>query len=128
MNAEQFVDGLLATAMRSSGANLAAERAQLLALYNGGDSGRLAIVRRVADNEALARAEYNRSFVLMQYFAYLRRDTDERGYEFWVNVLESKAAADPGAYGAMICSFLSSTEYQGRFGMALTHTNAECGP
>jgi hypothetical protein len=64
----------------------------------------------------------------MQYFGYLRRDPDERGYEFWLNVLDSKPAADPSAYGAMVCSFLSSTEYQARFGMTMTHSNAECGP
>jgi hypothetical protein len=127
MNATQFVDALLATASRSSGASLAAQRAQLLALYNGADSGRVAIIRQVADSEVFAQAEYNRAFVLMQYFGYLRRDPDERGFEFWLNVLESKPASDPTAYRSMVCSFLSSAEYQFRFGMTMTHTNDECG-
>jgi hypothetical protein len=127
MNAEQFVDALLATVTRSSGAGLSAQRQQLLALYNGADSGRAAIIRRVAENETFADAEYNRAFVLMQYFAYLKRDPDERGYEFWLNVLNSKPEGDPTAATAMVCSFLSSTEYQSRFGMTLTHSNGECG-
>jgi hypothetical protein len=127
MNAAQFVDALLATASRSSGASLAAQRAQLLALYNGTDSARVAIIRHVADSEAFAQAEYNRAFVLMQYIGYLRRDPDERGFEFWLNVLQSKPATDPAAYRSMVCSFLSSAEYQARFGMTMTHTNDECG-
>ncbi len=126
MNASQFVDALLAIASRSSGANLAAQRTELLSLYNGNDSGRVAILRRIADSEVFAGAEYNRAFVLMQYFGYLRRDPDERGFEFWLNVLQSKPAFDPAAYRAMVCSFVNSAEYQSRFGMTLTHTNAEC--
>jgi len=127
MNAGHFVDALLAVASRSSGASLASQRAELLALYNGSDSGRVAIIRRVAESDAFAQAEYNRAFVLMQYFGYLRRDPDERGFEFWLNVLQNQSSTDSAAYRAMICSFLSSTEYQSRFGMTLTHTNDECG-
>lgn len=127
MNAGQFVEALLTTASRSSGVSLAAQRASLLALYNGADSGRIAIIRHLADSESFAQAEYNRAFVLMQYFGYLRRDPDERGFDFWVNVLQSKPATDPAAYRAMVCSFLSSAEYQFRFAMTLTHRDSECG-
>ena len=78
--------------------------------------------------ETFARAEYNRAFVLMQYFGYLKREPDQRGYEFWLNVMNSKPANDASAYRSMVCAFLSSTEYQSRFGMIMTHTNSECGP
>lgn len=124
MSAAQFVDALLNTAGRSSSVELSEQRASLLALYNGGDSGRVAIIRQLADSEDIVRAEYNRSSVLMQYFGYLRRDPDEKGFNFWVSVLQDKP--DSRAYQAMVCSFLSSAEYQSRFGMTLTHTNAEC--
>jgi hypothetical protein len=127
MNAAQFVDSLLSTASDSSGVELSAQRASLLSLYNGSDSGRVAIIRQLADSEGIVRAEYNRSFVLMQYFGYLRRDPDEKGFTFWLNVLQDKPATDSRAYQSMVCSFLSSAEYQARFGMTLTHTNAECG-
>jgi len=30
-------------------------------------------------------------------------------------------------YHAMVCAFITSREYQLRFGSAVTHTNAECG-
>lgn len=127
MSATQFVDALLSTAARSSVVDLSGQRAALLALYNGADSGRVAIVRQLADSDDVVRAEYNRSFVLMQYYGYLRRDPDERGFNFWLSVLQNKPANDSRAYRAMVCSFLSSAEYQSRFGMTLTHTNAECG-
>jgi len=127
MSGTQFVTALLATSSQSAGVDLSSQRSQLLELYNGTDYGRVAILRRLADSEAFARAEYKRAFVLMQYFGYLRRNPDERGLTFWVNVLESKPDADQTAYRGMVCSFLSSAEYQSRFGMTLTHTNAECG-
>lgn len=127
LSGPQFVDALLATASASGGVSLAAQRGSLLQLYNGQDSGRVAVVSQLADSGSFAQAEYNRAFVLMQYFGYLRRDPDERGLTFWVNVLQSKSATDPRSYQAMVCSFLSSTEYQSRFGMVITHTNEECG-
>jgi dipeptidyl aminopeptidase/acylaminoacyl peptidase len=34
--------------------------------------------------------EYNPAFVLMQYFGYLRRDPDEGGYFFWLDVLNNR--------------------------------------
>jgi len=67
---------------------------------------------------------YNQSFVLMEYFGYLRRDMDQSGFEFWVNVLNNR---DAGNYRGMVCSFLTSTEYQRRFSTAVTRSNAECG-
>ena len=127
MSAAQFVDSLLDTASRSSGVSLSAQRTSLLALHNDADSGRIAIIRQLADSEAFAQAEYNRAFVLMQYFGYLSRDPDERGLAFWVNVLQNRPATDPRSYQAMVCSFLSSAEYQLRFGMTLTHNDSECG-
>jgi hypothetical protein len=131
MNAEQFVDALLATVARNSQVDLSAQRSQLLALYQEsvvpGDSARLLVVRQVAEDEAFARAEYNQAFVLMQYFGYLRRDPDPLGFKFWLNVLNNKPDNDASAYRSMVCSFLSSAEYQARFGMFVTHTNAECG-
>ena len=51
------------------------------------------VLRDVAENSILPQQEFNRAFVLMQFFGYLRRnpndsqDTDYTGYEFWVNKL-----------------------------------------
>ncbi len=126
MTASQFVEALLTEVEKGSGVRLGAQQTDLVELYNGSDAGRVAIIRRIAESDAFAQAEYNRAFVLMQYFGYLRRDPDERGFEFWLNVLQNQKG-DAAAYRVMVCSFLSSSEYQSRFGMAITHTNEECG-
>ncbi|HMG74860.1 MAG TPA: LamG-like jellyroll fold domain-containing protein [Pyrinomonadaceae bacterium] len=76
-------------------------------------------LRRVAENSALARQEFNQAFVLMQYFGYLRRnanaspDADFTGYSFWLDKLN----AFNGNFGdaEMVKAFLISGEYRGRF-------------
>jgi hypothetical protein len=54
--------------------------------------------------------EYNPTFVRMQYFGYLRRDIDQEGYNFWINVLNNT-----NNFRSMICAFVNSNEYQLRF-------------
>jgi hypothetical protein len=63
--------------------------------------------------------------VLTEYFGYLKRDPDEGGYQFWLDVLNNHV---PGNYRAMVCAFITSAEYQQRFSSVVTHTNSECGP
>jgi len=121
LNAQQFVDSLLAETQQASG-----DRAHLLALYDGSDAARAAIVNLVVTSPGFVRAEYNRAYVLMQYFAYLRRDPDEAGYNFWLNALQNKPIRDSEAFRGVACGFLSSAEYQLRFGMIVTHTPSEC--
>jgi hypothetical protein len=125
--ATTFVDALLESISTSSGASLVAHRADLIAKYNAGTSlneSRALVVRDVADNSILASALYNKAFVLMEYFGYLRRDPDQGGYDFWLNVLNDR---DPGNYRGMVCAFITSAEYQRRFSTLVTRTNAECG-
>jgi glucose/arabinose dehydrogenase len=77
-------------------------------------------LRRVAENTTLAQQEFNRAFVLMQYFGYLRRnpndpqDSDYSGYDFWL----TKLNRFNGNYVAaeMVKAFLVSDEYRHRFG------------
>ena len=64
------------------------------------------------------------AFGLMQYFGYLRRNPEQEGYDFWLNVLNNRG---PNNFQGMICAFLTSAEYQNRFGSAVTRTNADCG-
>jgi hypothetical protein len=68
--------------------------------------------------------EYNPAFVLMQYFGYLRRDAEQGGYDFWLNVVNN---LEPNNYRGMICAFITSQEYQQRFSPVFTRTNALCG-
>jgi len=91
------------------------------------DSGatRSHVLMQVIEDASFKQREYNPSFVLMQYFGYLRRDADEGGFNFWLDVLNNRV---PGNYRSMVCAFITSSEYQRRFSSVITHSNAECGP
>ena len=58
--------------------------------------------------------EFNRAFVLMEYFGYLRRNPDEPGFLFWLNKLN--AFNGDFRRAEMVKAFISSIEYRGRFG------------
>jgi hypothetical protein len=60
----------------------------------------------------------------MEYFSYLKRDADQGGYDFWLNVLNNR---ERGNYRGMVCAFLTSAEYQRRFAPFVTRSNSECG-
>jgi hypothetical protein len=77
----------------------------------------------IAENQAFAQKEFNAAFVLTQYFGYLRRDPDEGGYLFWLDVLNNR---QPNNYVGMVCAFITSREYQLRFGSTVPRTNADC--
>jgi hypothetical protein len=78
------------------------------------------------NNRPFIDAEYNRAFVATQYFGYLRRDGDIGGFQFWLGQVNSAPLRDVPKQHAMVCSFITSAEYQRRFGSVVTHSNAEC--
>lgn len=127
LRASEFVDQLLGNVLQHTGIDLKTERTKLIGLYDGTNAGRAAVLSRVVSPASVIDAQYNQAFVLLQYFGYLRRDPDESGFNFWVNVLKSKPLRDPSAARSMVCAFLTSTEYQNRFGMLTTHSTGECG-
>ena len=119
----EFVDRLFANA---GVAPTAEERQAAVAEFGPASdtadaAARARALRRVAENPALARNEFNRAFVLMQYFGYLRRNPDDApeanldfaGYNFWLSKLNQF-----GDYRAaeMVKAFASSIEYRQRFG------------
>jgi hypothetical protein len=131
--AGQFVDAVLATIQNDIGVNLGAQRNNLINLYNS--FGRGGVLYRLADdnaqtnpisNQAFIDAEYNRSFVLGQYFGYLRRDPDIGGFVFWLGQVSSGPLRDVPKQHAMVCSFTTSAEYQFRFGPVASRDNSEC--
>jgi hypothetical protein len=77
-------------------------------------------LRAVAEDADFKMREFNRAFVLMQYFGYLRRapndapDTDFSDSNFWMGKLDQFG----GNYIAaeMVKAFISSDEYVRRFG------------
>jgi photosystem II stability/assembly factor-like uncharacterized protein len=132
-----FVDSVLATIKTDIGVDLTSQRQALIDLFNqaGGNGGRGAVMYRLADdnaqtnpinNRAFIDAEYDRAFVATQYFGYLRRDADIGGFLFWLAQVNSAPLRDVAKQHAMVCSFITSAEYQNRFSSVVTHTNAEC--
>ena len=98
----------------------AAERDALVAALDSGAKTRARVLLDVADNATFKQQQFNRAFVLMEYFGYLRRNPDDPpdghngGYFFWLGKLEEFG----GDYvrAEMVKAFINSTEYRGRFG------------
>jgi len=114
-----------------------AQRQQEIQAMNAGRS-RVLVLRNVIETpdfknipdpagprytEIKQTSQYNPAFVLMEYFGYLRRNVDQGGYDFWLDVVNNRA---PNNYRGMVCAFLTSTEYQHRFGSVVTRSNADC--
>jgi hypothetical protein len=122
VSGEAFVDALLATA----GMDLSAQRDTLIARYNSGSNqteSRALVIRDLTTLDTVQNANYNSAFVLVEYFGYLHRNPDEQGYNFWLNVLNT---SDANNYRGMVCSFITSAEYQHRFSNVVSRNNTEC--
>jgi kumamolisin len=130
-----FVDAVLATIKNDLGVDLTSQRPALITVFNSG--GRGAVMYRLANDDAqgsngginnrpLIDEEYNRAFVATEYFGYLRRDSDIGGYLFWLGQVNRYALRNGDAQHAMVCSFITSDEYQQRFSTVVTHHNSEC--
>ena len=113
-----FVDALFASAGVTP---TDVERTAAINAFGGGGAiGRVAALRSVADSASVRAADQRVTFVLAEYYGYLRRnptdapDFNDAGYQFWLNKLNQFN----GNYLAaeMVKSFLLSAEYRGRFG------------
>jgi len=105
----------------------ASELTTAISLFGGAadssnTTARAQAVRQVAEDADLFSAEYNRAFVLAEYFGYLRRNPndapestlDYTGYDFWLTKLNQFNGNYINA--EMVKAFLSSIEYRQRFG------------
>jgi len=86
-------------------------------------ASRARVIRKAIEYPEYITAEFNPAFVLFQYFGYLRRDPDAGGYAFWLNIINNNV---PGNFRAMVCAFITSDEYQFRFGPNAPRKNLEC--
>jgi hypothetical protein len=122
MTPDTFVDTLFANAgVTPSASDRAAAINEFAFAATAADiAARARALRRVAENSTLAQQEFNRAFVLMQYFGYLRRnpndppDSDFSGYNFWLVKLNQFNG--DFAQAEMVRAFLVSSEYRQRFG------------
>jgi len=105
-----FVDRLIAN---TRVAFSAAERDSLVSGLNSGALTRTAVLRRITEDERFVSAKRNETFVMMEYFGYLRRDPDESGYQFWLNKLNQFGGNFEQA--EMVRAFIVSGEYRNRF-------------
>jgi hypothetical protein len=120
----QFVDQLNTNAGNVLSAS---ERTAIINLFGGAtntanNTARAQAVRQVAEDADLYNAEFNRAFVLAEFFGYLRRNPndapeanlDYTGYDFWLTKLNQFNGNYINA--EMVKAFLSSVEYRQRFG------------
>jgi CSLREA domain-containing protein len=128
--AAQYVDSLFANAGATPTTD---ERNVAISAFGaGGAAGQAAALRSVVESGSVYNKLYNPAFVLMQYFAYLRRDPNAApdsnfdGYNFWLGKLNSVTQPGEDARdervalarvrrAEMIRAFLLSSEYRGRF-------------
>jgi len=120
----QFVDALFTNAGVTPSANdRDAAIGEFAGAGNSADTAaRARALRRVAEDPTFSQQEFNRAFVLMQYFGYLRRNPNDApepglnfgGYNFWLGKLNDFN----GNYitAEMVKAFIDSAEYRQRFG------------
>src|SRR5262249_14670631 len=117
MNNAMYVDALNANA---GGVLVPAQRDELVNNLNANSMTRAQVLRAVAENQALKTNEFNKAFVLLQYFGYLRRDPDAApdnnydGFNFWLAKLNQFNGNFIQA--EMVKAFIQSIEYGDRFG------------
>jgi hypothetical protein len=130
MPAEQFVEKLNANtydpyAPVSGGVLTPEERIALVGILSGNPSSpelRAQVLRSVSEKALFHNRQFNRAFVLMQYFGYLRRNPNDppeltlnyAGYNFWLGKLNEFNGNFVNA--DMVKAFIISGEYGQRFG------------
>jgi hypothetical protein len=125
-HAAQTADEYVNSLFTNTGASpTAAETSAAVTAFNaagGGDAGRAAGLRSVAESASVAAKLNNEAFVLMQYFGYLQRNPydppemtlDYSGFNFWLAKLNQFNGDFIAA--EMVKAFISSNEYRQRFG------------
>ena len=84
MDNSQFVDTLIS---HTGVSFTAAERDALVSGLGTGTMTRAEVLRSIAENGRFVSAKFNETFVMMEYFGYLRRDPDAE----WLRVLAEQA-------------------------------------
>jgi hypothetical protein len=107
---DRYVDALIA----HTGISFTpSERDSLVNALTFGTLSRAGVLQRIAEDERFVAAKRNETFVMMEYFGYLRRDPDASGYQFWLNKLNQFGGNFEQA--EMVKAFIVSGEYRDRF-------------
>jgi hypothetical protein len=107
---DRYVDALIA----HTGVNFTpSEHDSLVNALTFGTLSRAGVLQRIAEDERFVSAKRNETFVMMEYFGYLRRDADADGFAFWLNKLNEFDGNFEQA--EMVKAFIVSGEYRDRF-------------
>jgi hypothetical protein len=125
---QAYVDKLFQT----TGVNASAtDRAALVNELNANPTtGRAMVLQKVVDGitvisegnqqfnttygQAFYNSEFNRAFVQLEYFGYMKRDPDADGFAHWLGKLNLFGGDFVAA--EMVLAFITSPEYRSRFG------------
>jgi uncharacterized delta-60 repeat protein len=115
VSAQQFVDAVLAKAGAArpgvgAATVVTANRQDVINRLQANQITRAQALRELMESPEVSQRFFNKAFVVVEYFAYLRRNPDA-AYLHWINVLNTT-----GDYREMIRGFLQSPEYRSRFG------------
>jgi hypothetical protein len=120
MSASEFVDKL---DQNAGGVLSPTEKTTLIGVLGSTPSDptkRASVFRSLVEDADFKAKELNRTFVLMQYFGYLRRNPDDApdnnldGFNFWLTKLDQFKGNFVEA--EMVKAFIASLEYRQRFG------------
>ena len=108
-------DGLTSTAfvdtlLRTAGVVLP-QRSTLINDLAAGRKTRARVLREIVESPEVYQKVFNKGFVAMEYFGYLRRDPDAAGYKGWLDYLNAT-----NDYRGLVHGFIYSAEYRQRFG------------
>ena len=111
---EAFVDkalGNLGITLTNADPATNETRNSLVAALNAGTKTRAQVLRIIVESTEAVAAHFNRAFVAIQYYGYLRRTPEAPGYQNNLNVLNATNNSRQ-----LINGFLNSIEYRWRFG------------
>lgn len=121
MSAEEFVNHIFDRAELKP---FEQERERRIREMLAGKS-RAEVLREVIETDEFKQQEHDRGLAVMQFLLQLRHDVDfkDERYKASFEKLDRHERID---MRHVICLFLTSDEYQRRFGDVVTHTNSEC--
>lgn len=108
----QYVDALLQTA----GLPNLSIRSLLISDLQASRITRAQALEQIVETKDVEDKFYNRGFISMLYFGFVRRDPDPTGFDNHINNLANPVGDYTDKVRHIVFDFIYSTEYRGRFG------------
>jgi glucose/arabinose dehydrogenase len=107
---DAYVDTLIS---HTGVAFITTERTALVNRLVNHTATRAQVLRQITEDPRFVALKFNETFVMMEYFGYLRRDPDAAGFQFWLDKLNQFNGNFEQA--EMVKAFIVSIEYRDRF-------------